>query len=79
MLNPFCLIGISGEQAGATALHTLRYEITWLGRGPARTSVRDFFLRRIYTCEGEFYTLGRQHARQLIGSGIAIVDHNDLH
>ncbi len=44
---------------------------------PAPRTAQDFFMRRIYTWEGEFYTLDRQQALQRLEAGIEVFRHND--
>ena len=44
---------------------------------PAPRTPQDFFMRRIYTWEGEFYTLDRQQAMQRLEAGMEVFQHND--
>jgi predicted deacetylase len=44
---------------------------------PAPRTPRDFFMRRIYTWEGEFYTLDRQQAMQRLEAGMEVFQHNN--
>jgi predicted deacetylase len=39
---------------------------------PAPTNPRDWFMRRVYTHEGEFYTLDYQQAKERLEKGIAL-------
>ncbi|MDH4572634.1 DUF2334 domain-containing protein [Salinicola acroporae] len=41
---------------------------------PAPRSLRDFYMRRIYTWEGEFYTLDQDRAGALLDEGMAQFD-----
>jgi predicted deacetylase len=43
--------------------------------GPAPTSPRDWFLRRVYTHEGEFYQLSREAALACLRAGIELFQH----
>ena len=43
---------------------------------PAPRTAQDFFMRRIYTWEGEFYTLDRQQALQRLQAGVEVFGHN---
>lgn len=42
--------------------------------GPAPRSTRDYFMRRIYTHEGEFYALDQAQALQRLHAGLALFD-----
>lgn len=44
---------------------------------PAPRTARDYFMRRIYTYEGEFYTLDQQQAMQRLEAGIELFGRND--
>jgi predicted deacetylase len=44
---------------------------------PAPRTPQDFFMRRIYTWEGEFYTLDRQQAMRRLEAGMEVFQHND--
>lgn len=44
---------------------------------PAPRTPKDFFMRRIYTWEGEFYTLNRQQALQRLEAGMDVFEHHD--
>ncbi|MBA1247134.1 MULTISPECIES: DUF2334 domain-containing protein [Pseudomonas] len=41
---------------------------------PAPTNPRDWFMRRVYTYEGEFYTLDEAQARERLEKGIALFE-----
>lgn len=45
--------------------------------GPPPRSLRDYFMRRIYTWEGEFYALSEQQALQRLGAGIELFEQRD--
>jgi hypothetical protein len=44
---------------------------------PAPRSLQGYFMRRIYTWEGEFYTLDRQQALQRLERGMGLFRRND--
>lgn len=44
---------------------------------PAPRTPQAFFMRRIYTWEGEFYTLDQRQALQRLEAGIEVFRHND--
>jgi predicted deacetylase len=44
---------------------------------PAPRTPQDFFMRRIYTWEGEFYILNEQQAMQRLEAGIEVFRRND--
>lgn len=45
--------------------------------GPPPRSPRDYFMRRIYTWEGEFYALSEQQAMQRLAAGIELFEQQD--
>ncbi|HEY0288488.1 MAG TPA: polysaccharide deacetylase family protein [Pseudomonas sp.] len=45
--------------------------------GPKPRNPHEYFMRRIYTWEGEFYSLGQQQALHRLHAGIEVFRHND--